>query len=75
MVNGLATGQAHCQVVQYQITREQAAWAFEAGDPFRVIASLDLLAELFGVILFVPENLGQDLSAGSVESAVATDNQ
>ena len=37
--HGLAARQAHCQVVQYQ---KQAPWAFEAGDPFRVVASLEL---------------------------------
>ena len=44
-----------------RITREQAPWALEAGDPFRLIASLELLAVLFG--------------AGIVEIAVPTDNQ
>ena len=40
-----------------------------------MIASLDLLAVLFGVKLPVPENLGKDLGASIVEIAVDTDNQ
>ena len=41
-------------------------------DPFRV---LKLLAVLFGVILLIPENIGEDLGASIVEIAVGYDNQ
>ena len=46
------------------VTREQAPLAFEAGDPFRVIASLELLAVLFGVNLLVPGKSWQRFGHG-----------
>ena len=50
-----------------RITKEQAPWAFEAGDPCWVIASLELF-------LVVPEKFGKYFGADIVDIAVATVN-
>ena len=37
-----------------KLTRSNAAWAFAWGEPFRTIASLELLAALIGVMVLLP---------------------
>ena len=42
------------------LTKENAAWVFERGEPFRVIASLELLAILVGImVLLDPAEVGK----------------
>ena len=41
--------------------REQAPWAFEAGDPFRVIASLELLAGIVEIALATDSQINEAL--------------
>jgi hypothetical protein len=60
-----------------RLTRKNAAWAFARGEPFRTIASLELLGALVGVMVLLPTKLF-DRAAGStglVTFGCATDNQ
>ena len=60
-----------------RLTRKNAAWAFARGEPFRTIASLELLGALVGVMVLLPEQLfdrGAE-STGLVTFGCATDNQ
>ena len=59
----------------HRLSRVEAPWAFESGYPFRVIASLELLAVLLGVILLVPCGAGSGEASGRIELSVGTDNQ
>ena len=58
----------------FQITEEDCPWAF-AKDPFRVIATLELVATLVGLILLVPSDLNQMEGNGSVAVGCGTDNR
>jgi hypothetical protein len=49
-------------------------WVFEKGQPFKVIAALELLAALYGVMLLVPESDHQD-GLARVRFTAGTDNQ
>jgi hypothetical protein len=60
-----------------KLTRQNAAWAFARGEPFRTIASLELLGALVGVMVLLPDRLfdrGLE-STGLVTFGCATDNQ
>ena len=59
----------------HRLSREEAPWAFDKGQPFRVIASLELLAVVFGIVLLTPADPEDRLSSGSAEFSVGTDNQ
>ena len=54
------------------LTRFNAPWVFESGEPFRVIAALELLATLCCVVAFPPEV--EDARAGSLTISGTTDN-
>ena len=59
-----------------QLTRSTAPWAFARGEPFRVVASLELLGTLIGLMVLVPE--GEAFRAETAASFVlscGTDNQ
>ena len=46
------------------LTRATAPWAYARGDPFRTIASLELLGSLVSLVLLVPvEDRRSDTSA------------
>ena len=49
---GRATRVAPC--FAHKLTRANAAWAFAREEPFRTIASLELLAALIGVMVLLP---------------------
>ena len=60
-----------------KLTKKTAPWAFARGEPFRTIASLELLGALVGVMVLLPEQLfdrGIE-STGLVTFGCATDNQ
>ena len=58
----------------YKIREEEFPWVFGKGRPFKVIAALELLAVLFGVVLFVPAcDHGDGLAR--VPFSAGTDNQ
>ena len=58
-----------------KLSKHTAPWAFEKGEPFRAIASLELLGSLLGVMLLVDENGRAQGSHGGVLSVGAlTDN-
>ena len=54
------------------LTRFNAPWVFEAGEPYRVIAALELLATLCCVVAFPPEKVGS--CVGSITISGTTDN-
>ena len=57
------------------LTRATAPWAYARGDPFRTIASLELLGSLVSLVLLVPvEDRRSDASA-LVTLTCSTDNQ
>ena len=57
------------------LKREEVPWAFAKGEPFRVVASLELLAVVFGLVLLV-DTAGRDGGRlGRVAFSVGTDNQ
>eukprot|EP00438_Fugacium_kawagutii_P003547 Skav202733 [mRNA] locus=scaffold1326:199520:202634:- [translate_table: standard] len=57
-----------------ELNRSNAPWAFLKGEPFKVIASLELLAITVAVMVFAPESLWQG-SAGRLCLTAFTDNQ
>ena len=56
-----------------RLTKQSAPWAFARGEPFRVVASLELLAVLVGVIAFDVQ--ADDAVAGHTRITAYTDNQ
>ena len=59
-----------CRWFSERLTRDNAPWVFTAGEPFRVISSLEMLATLAGIVLF---GLKSDVT-GSITCSAATDN-
>ena len=59
-----------CRWFSEQLTRENAPWAFIAGEPFRAIASLEMLATLAAMVVF---GLKTD-ARGAIMCSAATDN-
>ena len=56
-----------------EVTRSWAPWAFAKDSPNKVIASLELLATLIAVKLWVPESKGRQVSKLAIRGY--TDNQ
>eukprot|EP00974_Lingulodinium_polyedra_P020685 2001991-Lingulodinium_polyedra.AAC.1 len=55
------------------LSRQSAPWAYAAGEPFRTIASLELLASLLCMVAFEPK---EPVSAqANLLLAGATDNR
>ena len=59
-----------CRWFSEQLTRKNAPWAFIAGEPFRAIASLEMLATLAAMVVF---GLKTD-ARGAIMCSAATDN-
>ena len=59
----------------HRLKRSEAPWAFEKEEPFRVVASLELLGVLFAVVLFMPKLDDPTTSKRTAEFSVVTDNQ
>ena len=72
---GLATRDAPWFALR--LTGSNAAWAFARGEPFRTIASLELMAALIGVMVLLPEKdfARSSDSTGLVSFSCGTDNQ
>ena len=68
VMNGTCTNQ--CRWFSERLTRHNAKWAFIADEPFRAIASLELLATLVGCVLFGVEGSER----GVIYCSAATDN-
>ena len=57
------------------LDRSNAPWAFNRGEAFRTIASLEFLGALVGVMVLLPENEMDLNSVGMVTLTCGTDNQ
>ena len=58
-----------------RLNRQNAPWAFERGEAFRTIASLELLGALVGLMVLVPDDLLASESVGTATFTCGTDNQ
>ena len=58
-----------------QLTRSSAPWAFARGEPFRTIASLELLGALVGLVVLVPEGKSRGDQAATLSLSCGTDNR
>ena len=57
------------------LTRASAPWAYARGDPFRTIASLELLGSLVSLVLLVPVEERRGDTSALVTMTCSTDNQ
>jgi hypothetical protein len=57
-----------------RLDRKNAPWAFGRGEPYRTIASLEMLATLISVMLFIPGRTGGG-GSGVVSAGGTTDNK
>ena len=55
-----------------RLTKKNASWVFDGGEPFRKIASLELLGTLLCVLAFPPEGVGK---SRMLTLTAMTDNQ
>jgi hypothetical protein len=64
-----------CQARWYSIrlSRKEVPWAYTRGDPFRAIASLELLGTLLCLLVFGTE--ASSLATGSISLTASGDNQ
>ena len=58
-----------------ELTRATAPWAFARGEPFRTIASLELLGSLVGLMVLVPMSAAKGDSSAVISLSCGTDNQ
>ena len=58
-----------------RLNRRNAPWAFQRGEAFRTIASLELLGALVGLMVLVPDDLLKAESVGTATFTCGTDNQ
>ena len=56
------------------LTPSSAPWAFARGEPFRAVASLELLATVVGLIVFSPEPSGREEMEGIITVTSLTDS-
>ena len=57
------------------LTRATAPWAYARGDPFRTIASLELLGSLVSLVLLVPVEERRGDTSALITMTCSTDNQ
>ena len=69
---GLSGDTATARWFSETLTRFNAPWVFEAGEPFRVIAALELLATLCCIVAFPPVKV--EASDGRLTLSGTTDN-
>jgi hypothetical protein len=78
VIGGWATGKGEdtkkAAWFSHRVTAEEYPWVFEKGRPFKVIAALELLAVLYGIVLLVPSGDYGD-SLARVPISAGTDNQ
>eukprot|EP00435_Cladocopium_sp_Y103_P059542 s1184_g21.t1 len=65
---------AGCRWFSVRLTRKNAPWVFVKGEPFKVIASLELLAITVAIMVFGPEAKWKEV-AGRLVLTAFTDNQ
>ena len=58
-----------------QLTRKSAPWAFARGEPFRTIASLEVLGSLVGMMVLAPPAAAKRETSGVMTLSCGTDNQ
>ena len=58
-----------------ELTRATAPWAFMRGEPFRIIASTELLASLVGLMVLMLESDARSETAATITMTAGTDNQ
>ena len=58
-----------------ELTRATAPWAFARGEPFRTIASLELLGSLVSLMVLVPNTAPKGDTSAVVSLSSGTDNQ
>jgi hypothetical protein len=58
-----------------ELTRATAPWAFARGEPFRTIASLELLGSLVGLMVLVPHTAPKGDTSAVISLSCGTDNQ
>ena len=63
-----------CPWFALTLTPAEAPWAFDRGEPFRAIASLELLATVIGLMLFFPDVKTDELHAEIVQVTSHTDS-
>ena len=56
------------------LDRKNAPWDYRKGEPFRVIAALELLGSLLGAKIFLPKAEGLHWAAGKISAGATTDN-
>ena len=71
--NGTRTTDARWFSVQ--LTRKSAPWAFARGEPFRTIASLEVLGSLVGMMVLAPPAAAKRETSGVMTLSCGTDNQ
>ena len=57
------------------LTRATAPWAYARGEPFRTIASLELLGTLVSLVLLVPVEDRRGDASALISLTCSTDNQ
>ena len=57
------------------LDRSSAPWAYRRGEPFRVIAALELLGTLLAVKLFIGPSEVEGRWSGKISAGASTDNQ
>ena len=57
------------------LTRASAPWAYARGDPFRTIASLELLGALVSLVVLIPEEERRGDASALITMTCSTDNQ
>jgi hypothetical protein len=57
-----------------ELTKANAPWAYAKGEPFRVIAALELLASLLGLMFLIPD-VDHGLRESGIRFTATTDNQ
>ena len=58
-----------------ELTRKTAPWAFERGEPYRTIASLELMGTLVGLMVLVLPHRPKGQTSAVVGLSVGTDKQ
>lgn len=72
---GVAADPASARRFSHRVPREAAPCIRDGSELFRAIASLELLAAVFAIILLVPERPQEQLTAATACLSVSTDNQ
>ena len=57
------------------LNHDNAPWVFSRGEPFRLIASLELLASLVAVVAFIPEGAAEREASAVLSLRGGTDNK